>query len=118
MADIKYSIGGTAFDAVPEELSAGHELPVRSQATIGRAIVHTVGVARETFVLSGKFMTTSVRSAIRTMHESCEATGQTVVFNDGYTNWNVLIRSFRTTPIIGVTEGYSFRLELEAVSEG
>ncbi len=115
MPNITYSLGETSFDAVPEILTDTQSLPVKSEATLGRATVHTVGVAGEIVVLVGRYMTTAVRSAIQTLFEACEATGATTVLDDGYVQKDVLIRSFETTPIVGKTEGYGFRIELVVV---
>jgi hypothetical protein len=116
MSNITYSLGGTSFDAVPEKMDRILDLPVTSEATLGRGKVHVVGVGDETIVLRGKYMTTGVRNAIETLYDSCELTGATFLFNDGSTDRNVLIKSFETTPIVGVTEGFGFRIELVVVS--
>jgi len=115
MANITYSLGGTSFDAVPEEMVDKSEAAVRSDATLGRGILHTVGVGKGRIVLKGKYMTVGVRSAILVLHENCVETGTSVVFNDGYTDRNVLIEGFGTVPIVGKTEGYGFRIELVVV---
>ena len=115
MANITYSLGGTSFDAVPEKMDRVLDLPVRSEATLGRGIVHVVGIGKESIVLTGKYMTGSVKSAIEALYEACESTGATSVFNDGSTERNVLIKKFETTPIVGKTEGFGFRIELVVV---
>jgi hypothetical protein len=112
MANITYSLGGTSFDAVPEKMERSLDLPVRSEATLGRGMVHVVGIGKESIVLTGKYMTGNVKSAIETLYEACESTGATSIFNDGIANRNVLITKFETTPIVGKTEGYGFRIEL------
>jgi 2-methylisocitrate lyase-like PEP mutase family enzyme len=112
MANITYNLGGTSFDAVPERMDRILDLPVASEATLGRAMVHVVGIGRETIVLTGKYMSANVRSAIETLYEACEETGATAVFNDGVTDRNVLIRKFEAVPIVGKTEGFGFRIEL------
>ena len=115
MADITYSLGGTDFDAVPEILENSLALPISSEASLGRGMLHVVGVGRETVVLTGKYMSTTVKSAIQTLYETCESTGATAVLDDGYVERDVLIRSFETTPLVGKTEGFSFRMELVVV---
>ncbi len=116
MPNITYSLGGTGFDAVPEKMDESLSLPVRTEATLGRGKVHVVGVGRETIVLTGKYMSVSVKNAIEAMYESCGDTGATVVFDDDYSQRDVLIGMFETKPLVGVTEGFSFRIELIAVS--
>ena len=115
MADIKYSLGGTQFDAVPETLEDENELGIASEATLGRAMVHVVGVVGERIVLAGKYMTPGVKNAIETLHQACQSTGATCVLDDGYEERDVLIRSFETKAIVGKTEGFSFRIELIVV---
>jgi hypothetical protein len=39
------------------------------------------------------------------------------VFNDGYEDRSVLIRAFETVPLIGRTEGFSFRIELVVIEQ-
>lgn len=112
MAQITYSLGGTSFDAVPETLEDKHELAVSSESTIGRAKVTMVGTAENTIVLSGRYMSKDVRDAIASLFEQCRETGATVTFNDGYDDRSALIRTFETTPIVGKTEGFAFRMEL------
>lgn len=112
MSDITYSLGGTDFNAVPEILTDTNSLPVASEATLGRARVYTVGVAEETVVLVGKYMTPVVKTAIDVLFAACEATGATAVLDDGVSQRDVLIRCFETTPIVGKTEGFGFRIEL------
>jgi len=116
LAETKYSLGGTEFDAVPETMRDLSDLPIREEATIGRGMTHSVGVGRNTIVLEGKYMSTAVKSAIDLLFEACESAGSTAIFNDGATDRNVLIRSFTAVPIIGKTQGYSFRLELSVIS--
>jgi len=115
MPNITYSIGGTGFNAVPESMDDSRKLTVRSEATIGRSVIHTVGVDKNAIMLSGPYMTKAVRDAIITLFESCSDTGSSVVFNDGYIDRDVLIKAFEVEPIVGKTEGYSFRLELVVV---
>lgn len=115
MANITYSLGETGFDAVPERMDRKLDLPVTSEATLGRGKVHVVGIGNETIVLVGKYMSGDVKDAIETLYEACESTGATVVFNDGATDRDVLIRSFETTPIVGKTVGFGFRIELVVV---
>lgn len=115
MADIRYSLGGTEFDAVPETLDDSMDVPVRSDATLGRGLVHSVGVEREKIVLVGKFMTLAVKNAIAALCEACGDTGATAVLDDGYAQRDVLVRSFEVTPIVGKTEGYSFKIEMTVV---
>jgi len=115
MPNIRYSLGGTEFDAVPERLDDSLKLPIRTEATLGRARVHVVGVDREEIVLVGRYMTADVRSAIEVLLEECKQTGASAVLNDGYADRDVLIRSFETTPLVGKTEGFSFRIELVVV---
>lgn len=115
MANITYSLGETSFDAVPEKMDRGLDLPVTSEATLGRGTVHVVGVGRETIVLTGKYMSASTKSAIETLYEASESTGATSVFNDGATDRDVLIRKFETSPIVGKTEGFGFRIEMVVV---
>ena len=88
---------------------------VRSDATLGRGVLHSIGVGKGRVVLKGKYMTTPVRTAIVALYENCVATGTTVVFNDGYTDRDVLIEKIEAVPIVGKTEGYSFRIELVVV---
>jgi len=115
MAQITYSLGGTSFDAVPENLSDSRTLAIRSEATIGRAKVHSIGVDEQRVTLSGRYMSPATRDAILTLFQQCRETGATVEFNDGYTDRNVLIHSFETVPLIGKTEGFSFRIELMVI---
>jgi hypothetical protein len=115
MPNITYSLGEVSFNAVPETLTDTGSLPVRSEATLGRAVVHTIGVTGETIVLSGKYMTPDVKASIDAVFDACRETGNPVVFNDGVEERDVLIRSFETTPIVGKTEGYGFRIELAVV---
>ena len=115
MPDITYSIGGTSFNAVPETMDDSRKVPVRSEATVGRGLIHTVGVDRNLIVLKGRYMTKAVRDAIIVMFEACSDTGASVVFNDGYGDRDVLIREFEVEPIVGKTEGYGFRIELVVV---
>ena len=118
MPDITYSIGGTDFDAVPETLEDNLHLSIASEATLGRAQVHVVGVAGEVIVLVGKYMTKAVRDAIKVLFDACHETGATTTLDDGYTERTVLIRSFETIPLVGKTEGFSFRLELIVIPSG
>ena len=90
-------------------------LPVRSQATVGRVMLHSIGTGRAVIVLKGKYMAPSVRTTVQELFDDCESSGATVVFNDGYSDRNVLIKSFETVPIVGKTEGFGFRLELQVV---
>ena len=115
MADIRYSLGGTEFDAVPETLDDSMDVPVKSEATLGRGLVHSVGVEREKIVLVGKYMSVAVKNAIAALCEACGNTGATAVLDDGYVERDVLVRSFEVTPIVGKTEGYGFRIEMVAV---
>jgi len=115
MSNITYSIGGVSFNAVPEIMKDLSSIGVNSEATIGKAVIHSTGVAVETIVLSGKYMTQSVKEQIDSIFDAVKETGQPVIFNDGITERDVLIRSFEITPIVGVTEGYGFRMELVAV---
>ncbi len=115
MPNITYSLGETSFDAVPESLDLKRELPVTSESTLARGIVHSVGTGRENIVLVGKYMTVAVKNAIETLFEGCCDTGASVVLDDGYTECDVLIKGFETSPIVGKTEGYSFRIELVVV---
>ena len=115
MPEITYSIGGTGFNAVPEKMDDSRKLPVRSEATVGRGLIHSVGVDRNLIVLKGRYMTKAVRDAIIVLFDACSDTGASVVFNDGYADRNVLIKDFEVEPIVGKTEGYSFRLELVVV---
>jgi len=115
MPDITYTLGGTSFDAVPETLTNKNELPVRTESTIARTKIHSVGLIAETIVLTGKYMTAAVKDAIALMLAACEGTGATVVLDDGYSQRNVLISEFETTPIVGQTDGFSFRMKLVAV---
>ncbi|MFH1676412.1 MAG: hypothetical protein ABIC40_05235 [bacterium] len=117
MAETKYSLGGTEFDAVPETMRDLSDLPIREEATIGRGMTHRVGVGRNTIVLEGRYISAGVKSGIDSLFEACESLGATTVFNDGVKDRNVLIRSFTAVPIVGKTEGYSFRLELSVISE-
>lgn len=112
MPQITYSIGGISFDAVPENLEHERRLPVGSQATIGRAMIHTLGVAAEKMTLSGRYMSVSVRSQIQDLFDQCAESGEPVVFNDGYVDRNALIQSFKTIPLVGKTEGCAFTIEL------
>ncbi len=116
MPNITYSLGGTSFDAVPEKLDNSLALLIRSEATLGRGVMHTVGVGGETVRLSGKYMTPAVKSAMEALYLACRETGAEAVLDDGYSQRNVLIRSFETTPLIGKTEGFSFSMELVVVS--
>jgi len=111
MPDITYSLGETSFNAVPERLDLKRQMPVVSESTLARGIVHTVGVGRENIVLVGKYMTVAVKTAIDALYE----TGSSVVFNNGYAEMDVLIAGFETSPIVGKTEGYGFRIELVVV---
>jgi len=115
MPQITYSLGDTGFDAVPETLVDKQDLAIASEATLGRAVIHSIGAALETVILSGRYMTVSVRDAIIALYDQCKQTGAKVAFNDGYTDRDVLIRSFETVPLVGKTEGYSFRIELVIV---
>jgi hypothetical protein len=115
MPDITYTLGGTEFDAVPERLECKSDLPVRSETTLGRATLHSVGVSRKAIVLSGQYMSFSVKTAIESMLQSCESTGEPVEFDDGNTTWDAIITSFVTVPLIGKTEGFGFRIELVVV---
>jgi hypothetical protein len=115
MPKITYSLGETSFDAVPETLIDKRDLAIASEATLGRAVIHSIGSALETMILTGRYMTASVRDAIVVMFDQCKATGGRVAFNDGYVDHDALIRSFEAVPLIGATEGYSFRIELVIV---
>ena len=115
MADIRYSLGGTEFDAVPETLDDSLQVPVKSEATLGRGRVHVVGVEKEKIVLVGKYMSVEVRNAIVALCEACAETGASAVLDDGYVERDVLITSFETRPLVGKTEGFSFRIELVVV---
>jgi hypothetical protein len=46
------------------------------------------------------------------LFDQCAESGEPVVFNDGYADRNALIRSFKTIPIVGKTEGCAFTIEL------
>jgi len=72
MPDITYTLGGTSFDAVPETLTNKNELPVRTESTIARTKIHSVGLIAETIVLTGKYMTAAVKDAIALMLAACE----------------------------------------------
>ena len=115
MPQITYSLGDTDFDAVPETLVDKRDLAIASEATIGRAMIHSIGAALETVILSGRYMTTSVKESIAGLFDTCRQTGATVTFNDGDIDHDVLIRSFETVPLIGATEGHSFKIELVIV---
>ena len=115
MANITYSLGETSFDAVPEKMDRKLDLPVTSEATLGRGKVHVVGIGNETIFLVGKYMSGAVKDAIETLYEACGSTGATVVFNDGAADRDVLIRLFETSPIVGRTEGFGFRIKLIVV---
>jgi hypothetical protein len=117
MPQITYSLGGTSFNAVPETLGDKRELAITSEPTIGRAKVRMIGVAENTIVLAGRFMTKDVRDSIGTLFEQCRETGASAVFNDGYEDRSVLIRAFETVPLIGRTEGFSFRIELVVIEQ-
>lgn len=112
MPDITYTIGGVPFDAVPDPMRSSRELPVKHETTIGRTSIFTPGLMKDTIVLTGKFMSVSTAGSISAMQDACETNGTTVVFDDSYSQRDVLIKSFETSPIVGVTEGFSFRLVL------
>ena len=115
MPQITYSLDDVDFDAVPETLVDKRDLAIASEATIGRAVIHSIGAALETVILSGRYMSTSVKESIVGLFEQCRLTGAKVAFNDGDVDRDVLIRSFETVPLIGATEGYSFKIELVIV---
>jgi hypothetical protein len=75
-------------------------------------VIHSIGAALETILLSGQYMSTSVKESISELFDTCRQIGTTITFNDGTTDRCVLIRSFETIPLIGATEGYSFKIEL------
>jgi hypothetical protein len=112
MPQITYSLGETGFDAVPENLIDNLSLAIAGEATLNRSIIYTIGAAVETVVLKGRYMTAATRDAILGLFSQCRSTGERISFNDGYTDRDVLIRSFETVPLIGATGGYSFQIEL------
>lgn len=111
MNNITYSLGGTSFDAVPQ-MAQSFRTPVRSDATIGRAIVHSIGLSPAGVQLSGEYMSPEVREAVYELFQQSRKTGEPVIFNDGYIEREVIITAFETSPLIGETEGFSFRIEL------
>jgi hypothetical protein len=112
MPQITYSLDDIDFDAVPETLVDKRDLAIASEPTIGRAVIHSIGSALETVCLSGRYMSTSVKDSINDLFDQCRLTGSTITFNDGDLDRDVLIRSFETVPLIGATEGHSFKIEL------
>ena len=112
MPQITYTLGSTQFDVVPETMIDKEALEISCEATVGRAKVYSIGIADRTIVLQGRYMTLAVRDAIREMLDQCREIGSTVEFDDGFETRNVLIRSFETAPLIGKTEGFSFKIEL------
>jgi len=115
MPNITYSLGGTSFTAVPKSMDDARKLPVRSEATLGRGLIHSIGVDKNIVILKGQYMTKAVRDAILVLFTNCSDTGTSAVFNDGYTDRDVLIEKFAVEPIVGSTEGYSFTLKLVIV---
>ena len=115
MGKITYSLGGINFDAVPEKLEDLNTLKIASRATLSRAKVISIGTQNRSIVLTGKFISPDLRSQILSLFEECRKTGIPIVFNDGYIDREVLIRSFETVPIVGKTEGYSFKIELVVI---
>jgi hypothetical protein len=112
MPDITYELGDVSFDAVPEDMTDRSRLPVHTDITLGRARLITTGVPNNTISLSGSYMAAETRDSILELFAQCCESGTTFEFNDGYQDRDVLIHSFETTPLIGATEGFSFKLDL------
>jgi hypothetical protein len=115
MAQTAYTLGSASFDAVPEEMNDVRDLTIRAEATIGRGRVFNIGTAKKNIILSGKYMSQATRDTIIGMFDQCRLTGASASFNDGYGSRQVLIKLFETTPIIGKTQGFSFKIELIAL---
>jgi len=78
---------------------------VRSEATVGRGLIHTVGVDRNLIVLKGCYITKAVRDAIIIMFDACSDTGASVVFKRRLWRPGCFDKGIRGRADRGKTEG-------------
>lgn len=112
MAGITCKLGDISFDYIPEIIQVGDAVLLHSAPTISGAVINEFGLEKNVITIEGKYISEAVRGQILALYESCKSDASATVFDSGFGLFDVLITDVTFSPVIGKSDGYSYKITM------